>query len=298
MKKPYLSRIALQKNSRGVWCLDTSMGCASGMASEPGGCYGDCYAARAAKLYSHDFTKTVLRHFDNHSHAAAMVRRINGTDAPFVRIGCSGDPSENWQHCIGILKQIRRCNKEIVIITRHWTLLTDAQLSVLAGFNLCINTSVSALDRPEIMERSVSQYERIKPRLKSVLRIVSCDFNLDNERGHRLAKMQAQLFTNANTLDTVFRPGKSNPLVTGGVVNVAKHLFNGKRALASKFNKKTFTGKCSSCTELCGVGIAARLNYPGRPGIESQMELLNRRTNLALAQIPSDTATEADAEEI
>ncbi len=283
MKKPYLSRISLQKNSRGVWCLDTSMGCASGMASETGGCYGDCYAARSAKLYGHDFTKTVLRHFDNHSHAAATVRRINGTDAPFIRIGCSGDPSENWQHCIGILKQIQRCNKEVVIITRHWTLLTDAQLELLSGFNLCINTSVSAMDRPEIMERSVSQYERIKPHLKSVLRIVSCDFNLENERGHKLAKIQAELFTKASTLDTVFRPSKGNPLVREGVVNVAKHRFNGRSVTASKFNKKTFTGKCSSCTELCGVGIAAGLNYPSRPGVEAHMEFLNRRTNLATA---------------
>lgn len=284
MKKPYLSRITLQKNSRGVWCMDTSMGCASGMASEPGGCYGDCYAARTAKLYGHDFTKTVLRYFDNHTHAAATVRRINGTDAPFIRIGCSGDPSENWKHCIGILKQIRHCNKEVVIITRHWTLLTDAQLEFLSGFNLCINTSVSAMDRPEIMERSVSQYERIKPYLKSVLRIVSCDFNLDNERGHRLAKIQAELFTKASTLDTVFRPSKGNPLVTEGTVNVAKHFFNGKRTLASKLNKKTFTGKCSNCTELCGVGIAAGVPYAGRPGIETQMQLFNanRRTNFAM----------------
>jgi hypothetical protein len=281
MKKPYLSRIALQKNSRGVWCLDTSMGCATGMASEQGGCYGDCYAAKAAKLYGHDFTKTVLRHFDNHSHAAETVRRINGIDAPFVRIGCSGDPSENWQHCLEILKQIRHCNREIIIITRHWTLLTDEQLGFLSGLNLCINTSVSAMDRPEILERSVSQYQRIKPHLKSVLRIVSCDFNLENERGHKLAKIQADLFAHTATLDTVFRPSKANPLVRDGVINVAKHFFNGKRTLASKLNKKTFTGKCSSCTELCGVGIAAGVTYASRPGIEAQMEFLNRRTNFA-----------------
>ncbi len=26
-------------------------------------------------------------------------------------------------------------------------------------------------------------------------------------------------------------------------------------ALISKFNKKTFTGKCSNCLEMCGINI-------------------------------------------
>lgn len=273
MKNEYLSRISLNKNSRGVWCMDTSVGCESGMAATPGGCYGDCYAAKSAKLYGYDFSKTVLRSFENHSHAKEIIRRINCSPAPFIRIGCSGDPSENWEHCLSVLMQIRHCNKELIIITRHWTLLTDSQLAELSGFNLCINTSVSAMDGPETMGRSLAQYNRIKPHLKSVLRIVSCDFNLENETGHRLAKLQAALFENEHTLDTVFRPSPKNPLVTSGVVNVAKTFFNGRKVLASKFNKRTFTGKCVKCTELCGVGIQASTAFKNRPGIETQSEL-------------------------
>ena len=48
--KEYLNKISLNKNSRGIYSLDTSVGCASGMANEQGGCYNDCYAAKSAKL--------------------------------------------------------------------------------------------------------------------------------------------------------------------------------------------------------------------------------------------------------
>lgn len=270
MNKQYKPEIALAMNTRGVWCLDTSVGCSSGMAESRGGCYGDCYAAKAAKLYGYDFSKTVLRHFKNPLHVRDVVRRINGIDSPFVRIGCSGDPSEDWVHCLSILKLIRYCNREIVIITRHWNLLTDKQVEFLSGLNVCVNTSVSALDAPHVIEKSVSQFKRLRPHLKSFLRIVSCSFNIENERGHRLHKIQAGLFKHGDTIDTVFRPSASNPLVTSGVIKVAKVFFNGHKTLASKFNERTFTGKCGACQEQCGATVNTGISYANRPGIIKQ----------------------------
>jgi hypothetical protein len=149
----------------------------------------------------------------------------------------------------------------------------------MSGLNLCINTSVSALDSTEVRERSLTQYERIKPYVKSVLRIVSCDFNTDNTSGHALAKMQTALFRNEATIDTVFRPNKNNPLVLCGVINVANVSFMGKKTLASKFNKKTFTGKCANCAEQCGVGISVRTAHLNRPGIKTQLDFLKAVKN-------------------
>lgn len=273
MKKEYLNIITLNKNSRGVYCLDTSVGCTSGMENEQGGCYGDCYAAKSAKLYGYDFSKTVLRYFEGWWHLNEIVRKINSASLDFIRIGCSGDPSENWAHMFGILWQIGRCNKEIVIITRHWTVMTDEQLESLKHQNICINTSVSALDKPEVRQRSLEQYNRIKPFCKSVLRIVSCEFNLENKRGHELAKIQAELFKNESTLDTVFRPSKNNPLVTGGVIIAKPFKFNGKNTLASKFNKKTYMGKCDHCHEMCGLNTKTARKYPHKRGIVKQQKL-------------------------
>ncbi len=246
------------------------MGCASGMAANRNGCYGDCYAARTAKQYGHDFTKTVLRKFKHEGHKSEILRQINKAKMPFIRIGCSGDPSENWEHTFSVLFAIRYCNIEIVIITRHWTLLTDDQLRQLSRMNICINTSVSALDDDEDREKSISQYERIKPYCKSVLRIVSCEFNLENETGKLLSRIQDRLFQNESTLDTVFRPSSNNHFVIDGIVNAKPESFNGRKCLASKRNKKTYMGKCATCKEMCGVNIDSRNTYPGRLGVIRQ----------------------------
>lgn len=271
--KPYNSTISLVKNSRGIYCLDTSIGCASGMAATPGGCYGDCYAAKSAKLYGHDFSNTVLRRFKDHNHVKEIVRAINSIPASFVRIGCSGDPSECWDHTIKVLREIQWCNKEIVIITRHWSLLSNAELELLSNLNLCINTSVSAIDDEAVRERSVGQYLRIQNYCKSILRIISCDFNTDNPEGRRMAGIQENLFAHGDTIDTVFRPSKSNPLVQHGIINVSREKFNGKATLASKANKRTWMGKCSTCPEQCGVGVDVVKQYQNRRGVLKQLEL-------------------------
>lgn len=253
--REYSSKIALIKNSRGIYILDTSIGCKSGMEETKGGCYGDCYSAKSAKQYGYDFSKTTLRNFENKLHEKEIVLHISKIKLDFVRIGGSGDPSENWEHCIKILKAIQNCNKEIVIITRHWTNLTDEQLLFLNTINVCINTSVSALDNDRLLNNSIRQYNRLKPYCKSVLRIVSCDFNLQNETGIKLNEIQHKLFQNENTLDTIFRPSKSNKFVIDGVINISKEIFNGKKAVISRFNKNTFAGKCFNCKDMCGIKI-------------------------------------------
>jgi hypothetical protein len=272
--KTYSNKISLIKNSRGIYCLDTSIGCNAGMQIS-GGCYNDCYAAKSAKVYGFDFSTTVLRQFKNKKHRQQTINQINKVKLDFIRIGCSGDPSENWEHCISILKQIKNCNKEIVIITRHWNLLTDEQLQFFSTLNICINTSVSALDKNPF--RQVEQYERIKPFCKSILRIVSCNFNLDNNDGHKMFKIQSELFLNDDTIDTVFRPSKNNKLVLDGIVNVSTGLFNGNKQLMSKYNKKTFTGKCENCHEMCGVKINNLSHqYIGGVKLSKQLQIFSK----------------------
>jgi hypothetical protein len=272
--KPYSNTISLIRNGRGVYCIDTTMGCSSGMAANTGGCYGDCYAARIAKRYGHDFSKTVLRHFESEQHKRDILIQISKIRMPFIRVGASGDPSENWCHTFEILKTLSKCNTEIVIITRHWNVLTDEQLMYLSTLNICINTSISALDNEQMFNRSMEQYERIKPYCKSVLRIISCDFNKDNERGKKLSLIQEGLFKNEATLDTVFRPSKKNRFVVDGVVNVKEEIFNGKKQLASKYNRKTYMGKCQNCKEMCGVNIATARVYENKRLLVVQLSLL------------------------
>lgn len=272
--KAYGTKISLSKNSRGVYCIDTVMGCASGMSARAGGCYGDCYAARTAKRYGHDFSVNVLRDFEDHNHVAEVVRQINSARSPFVRIGCSGDPSEDWPHTLSVLRKIQWCNKEIVIITRHWNILTDDQLRWLSELNLCINTSISALDDQATLDSCLWQYRRIETWCKSVLRIISCDFNLGHPEGRRMAEVQDRLFNEPSVIDTVFRPSKNNPLVASGIINVTQEKFNGKRTIASKRNPRTYMGKCACCPDQCGVSVYSPHSYGNRRGVLIQETML------------------------
>jgi len=184
---------------------------------------------------------------------------------PFIRIGCSGDPSENWEHTINIIKQIRESSqlslfdisstKQVVIITRHWNVLTNEQLQKLSKYNICVNTSVSALDNDYLIDKSLNEYERLKPYCKSVLRVVTCDFNELNNIGKVKAEIQRKILKNESVIDTVFRPSKSNKFVVDGIINVKKMGFMKSKALVSKFNKKTYLGKCNTCLEMCGLNV-------------------------------------------
>jgi len=171
--KTYKNIISLSKNERGIWDLDTIKGCESGLKENKDGCYNDCYAYKTAKRYGIDFSKSIERKFINQMHRNIIVKQIEKIDMPFIRIGCSGDPSENWEHTINIIKQIKEnsqlslfdisSKKQIVIITRHWKILTDNQLNELLKYNICINTSVSALDNDKLIKNSFEQYNRLKP---------------------------------------------------------------------------------------------------------------------------------------
>lgn len=261
--KDYKNIISLSKNERGIWDLDTIKGCKSGLLENPKGCYNDCYAYKTAKRYGIDFSKSIERSFQNEAHKQSIIKQIERIDMPFIRIGCSGDPSENWEHTINIIKQIRESSqlslfdisstKQIVIITRHWNKLTDIQLKEISKYNICINTSVSALDSEKLINNSLNEYERLKPYCKSVLRVVTCDFNEDNEIGKQMAETQRKLLKNKGFIDTVFRPSSKNDFVIKGVIKTKKMSFMKSKVLISKFNKKTFVGKCENCLEMCGL---------------------------------------------
>lgn len=262
--REYSNIITLNKNSRGVYSIDPSIGCTSGMLGNKTGCYDDCYAARIARIYGYNFSKTVYRDFINKSHLEQIKRKIKKVKLPFIRMGTMGDPSENWEHTLKICEALQQENqltlfstnpKEIVIITKHWNNLTENQLQRLKKLKVCINTSISVLDKVELLDNSLLQFERIKPYCRSILRLVSCDFNKENPKGLEYSIKQKYIFDNYNVIDTVFRVSKNNISVKDGIINIHKTKFLGKNTIVSKFNKKTYFGNCNNCKEMCGVNM-------------------------------------------
>jgi hypothetical protein len=241
--KTFKDRITLNRNSRGCYILDTVKGCRGCNPNRPRGCYDDCYAWNIAARYGRDFTQTVKRDFpqdkaqfglfdfDDARHVSEIVQAIKRIDMPFIRIGEMGDPSEDWEHTLKVCGIISEARKPIVIITKHWESIPDRLLPDIRWLNLCINTSVSALDNEEELCHRLEQYNRVKQYCNSVLRIVSCDFNFDNPEGVRRIEIQDSLFRNNNTIDTVFRPSPQNPLVINGIINTKKVSFLRARVL-------------------------------------------------------------------
>ena len=208
--RSYSKKITLTKNGRGIWTIDPIMGCKSGIEKNSKGCFSDCYAARNARIYGYDFTENVLRDFEDEKHLNSIIRKANKLDFEFIRMGNSGDPSENWEHTLNILEKLKPVEKEFVIITRHWKKLNLEQLKRLSKLNVCINTSISPID--DDLHQNIEQYEILKDYCKSVLRCVSFNFNTLNKKGLDYDAVQDWIFYNYDVLDTVFRCSKSNPL--------------------------------------------------------------------------------------
>lgn len=253
--RKFSNKITLVKNSRGVYDLDVCKGCYSGIKNNPDGCYNDCYAARYAKRYGYDFGKTILRYFENDRHRKKIIRAINKSDMPFIRIGVTGDPSECWEHTLNICESISQVSRKIIIITKHWFNLTVEQLERLHKLDICVNTSVSALDKPSELSNRLKQYNRLKKYCISVLRIVSCNFNLSNKVGIRFNKIQKRLFKNKNIIDTILRVSLKNKYVLNGILNIEKITFLRNTCWASRYDKSTYLGVCGGCKELCGLSI-------------------------------------------
>ena len=263
--KTYKEEITLITNSRGCDIIDTVKGCPAGALYDGRGCYGDCYAKNIADRYGFDFLKVRLRKFQqdevqlmlvgfkDRDHANQIVKGIRESSMPFVRIGEMGDPSLAWEHTLEVCSEIADAGKPIMIITKHWKPIPDALLTQVEKLNLCVNTSASALDTSEEVEYRVAQFERLKSVCKSVLRIVSCDFNTDNHEGLERHRVQEELFKRSPHLDTVFRPSNDNPFLTRGVIRAKRVKFLRVETLASVRNQSTYFGMCPTCPDMCGV---------------------------------------------
>jgi hypothetical protein len=265
--KAFNDKITLVKNSRGCYILDTVKGCSICRKEKPNGCYDNCYAKNIAFRYGFDFINPIKRNFIKNNqqlrlfdfqddrHINNILNKINRIDMPFIRIGEMGDPSEYWEHTIEICEIIKEAGKKIVIITKHWKLISDELLDRIGKLDLYINTSISALDNDNEIEYRLKQFNRLKNYCHSSLRIVSCDFNIENNEGVIRGEIQKRLFKNYPIIDTVFRPNKENPLVRNNIINVYKVRFLKSNVLASMYNENPYLGFCLDCPDMCGLTL-------------------------------------------
>lgn len=248
--KIYKSRILLVQNQRGIRDLDPFKGCYYWTLKDKNWCYWICYAARIARSRWYDFSKVVYRHFDDQKHIDSIWRKLS--KVPFVRLWTMCDPSHDRDHTVKIVNTIKPyiALEKIVIITKHFKLLTEEHLEALRW--TCINVSVSALDTLQEINHRLRQYELFKKYWNSILRVNTCDFAtwlFPNER----KIVQDMLLKRDKVIDNVLRMPQSSKYAEWLLVNVKKVEFMWKSVYSSKHDDNVFMWKCWECVQQCWV---------------------------------------------
>lgn len=262
----YADVLTADVNQKGVLDVDTVKGCTAGMSARPGtGCYGGCYAANIARFRGLDFAQSVARKVKSAGHARSIERAVRAAPEGFFRVGTMGDPCHAWEHTVRTIEWLAPLAVP-VLVTKHWRTATDDQFRRLVRCGAVLNTSVSALDTPQELthrERQISRYKSLGG--VSVARIVSCDFNRDNDEGQRMADVQDRLFDLRPTLDNPLRVLRSHELVVRGVIRVRAVRDLATDRSMSVVNADTYVGHCAACPDKCGLAACSPLHPRPRP---------------------------------
>lgn len=191
--KLYKNVLTAEINDKGILDIDPVKGCSDGMKAHEGGCYNNCYANKIASFRAIDFSRSVIRTIQNAPQMRAIAKLIKQSDLDFVRMGTMGDPSYSWENSLSVADFIKGCGKSIVIISKHWKVMTDRQIELAGHLGVILNTSVSGMDTEKEITHRLKQYERYKKFGKSILRIVSAKYNIENEKGKEYQERQAKV---------------------------------------------------------------------------------------------------------
>jgi len=252
--KNYLPILTAIENHKGVLDVDTVKGCTLGMRSNPdGGCYGECYANKIANRYGIDFSVSVKREL-RPSNRVDVFCAVRDHYSSWYRIGTTGEPCHDWGHTVDVCEALQKTGKTPVIITKHWIVISDEQISRLKKVGAVVNTSVSGLDTSAQIKHRVSQFKRLSAGgVRSVMRVVTCQYGR-SIWALEANKKQDYLMSFTPMIDNPLRADKSNERVLSGdiiLTRVDEAIGGGK--LVSLHRSDVYLGKCLNCPDQCGV---------------------------------------------
>ena len=252
----YRPILTVAENFKGVLDIDTVKGCSLGMKAYPmGGCYGECYANKIAARYGIDFKTSVSRRLLR-STRVSIYFAVKDHYATWYRIGTAGDPCHDWDNTLDVCEFLQGTGKTPVIITKHWTALSDSHLLRLKTLSAVVNTSTSGLDSDSEIRHRVEQMDRIKEAgAKSVCRVVTCSFG-PSQWARQCHEKQEYLLSLSPVVDNPLRATKSNKhVMNGDIILERKNEAIGGGKLVSLHNSSVYLGTCYNCPDQCGVGL-------------------------------------------
>jgi hypothetical protein len=294
-KRLYQPFLTASENQKGVLDVDTVKGCTLGMRARPGvGCYGECYAAKTAARYGIDFSVSVSRKIAPWTWAS-VFDTVRDHPATWYRIGTAGDPCHDWENTLTVCEALRPTGKRPVVITKHWIVMSDEQIARFAALGGVMNTSTSGLDTPQETKHRVRQIERFHAAgVRSINRIVTCDFGLTDEAVERKAR-QDFLLSIDPVIDNPLRASRSNPLVLDGTIALTRMDTSvGGGKLVSLHRSDVYLGTCPDCPDQCGVekmDLATDQSVPVAPG---QLSLIKEEVEWVYLKSVIGSGYEAD----
>ena len=254
----YQNALTVQVNRKGVVDVDTVKGCTFGMRAYPdGGCYGECYARKIAAMNGIDFGTSVSRYIvDNWNHRDHLIKNLLDTGASWYRIGTMGDPCHDWDHTVHVVSALKPAKMTAVIISKHWTPLTDGHISRLLDLNVVVHVSTSGLDTDAEAKHRIGQLERLRGYgIPVVNRVVTCAFG-ETEWARRCAERQAYLLSVGPVIDNPLRVSAANERVQSGEILTTRRPDSvGGGKLVSLHFDAAYLGHCATCKDQCGVGL-------------------------------------------
>lgn len=250
--KPVLTAV---ENEKGVLDVDTVKGCTIGMRAYPEtGCYGECYANKTASRYGRDFSQSVSRKMTPGTWRDVFCA-VRDHYNSWYRIGTAGDPCHDWENTLEVCETLQPTNKIPVIITKHWIVLSDEQVLRLKNLSAVVNTSTSGLDTDAEIKHRVKQIERLKSLgVRSVNRVVTCEYGNSEWAVSAKAKQDYLLSLSYPIVDNPLRASKSNPRVISGDIKTSYHKASvGGGKLVSLHNASVYLGRCRECPDQCGI---------------------------------------------
>jgi hypothetical protein len=222
------------------------------MVAYPGGCYGECYAAKTAQTYGIDYSTSVSRR-------PVFLRDVLNTvathPATWYRVGVAGDPSHDWENTVTVCELLQYTGKIPVIVTKHWYPATDDQLTRLSKVGAVFNTSVSGMDTDTEIKHRIDQLERVATfEMRSVCRVVTCEYG-DSDWARDCEEKQRYLLTFPHVIDTPFRTTVTNPRVVSGDILLTRceNSVGGGSRMVSLWSDSLYLGTCANCPDQCGT---------------------------------------------
>ena len=252
--KRYRPVLTASLNRKGVLDVDTVKGCSIGMAKYVNGCYGDCYAAKTARMYGIDYSVSVSRK-PIPGRLLRVLTAVAKHTASWYRVGVAGDPSHDWENTTTVCELLQYAKKTPVIVTKHWITATDEQLQRLAAVDAVFNTSTSGMDTGAEIEHRATQINRIADLgMRSINRVVTCRFG--NSRWAKdCSEKQEFLLAFQRVIDTPFRTTAKHLRVQSGDIILTRRSdsVGGGSHMVSVWNDGVYLGTCADCPDQCGV---------------------------------------------